>query len=72
MEADHRLAEQRCIFWMMCEIIEEWHTLRFVKARFARLNRVDHIIPSTPLPGTAENKQGRSCRARRTGLQRLA
>src|SRR3954462_9891473 len=52
VEADHCLAKQRCLFWMMCEIFEEWHTMRFVKAWLARLNRVFHIIPSTALPGT--------------------
>src|SRR5215471_20782879 len=50
MKADHCLTEKRRVIGMLRKVLENRHAVRLLKAGFAGLHRVDHVIQALQSP----------------------
>jgi hypothetical protein len=56
---------------MLCEVVEERHSLRFLKAGAPGLNRVNNVLQAASIPTAADREHCPPCRTWGTGLERF-
>src|SRR6476646_5818490 len=71
METHHRLAEERCLFWVLSQPVENGHAQCLFQPGSSGLDRLKQAFPSARDPRTRQRQDCRPSCAWSTGLEGL-